>query len=430
MAMEDFKEKQRPLSQEAAFREADRCLSCVKPRCRELGCPAAIDIPSFIKCLKNRDIDGAYRIIMEYTNLSPVCSRVCDYQKQCVGTCILNFKKDPIAVGHLERFVQDNKTTELIPCAHFSSHRVAVIGSGPAGISCALELVKNGVHATVYEKEKHLGGILAYGIPEFRMPKAELERYLAFTKRMGVEYLTEQNAAISELKKHFEKLFIACGLSEYKSLHIPGEEGKGVYKAGPFLKTVNEKISYGEGEGISLRGITYVVGAGNVAMDCCRTSLRLGAEKTHVVYRRSLEEAPASKDELKEAQDEGVIFDFLHNPVEILLTDHRVSGIKCEIMKLGEPDESGRKRPEGTGIYETYLCDNVILAIGQEPNAAFIESLGLNTNHGHIVSGDGVSTSDPDIYAGGDVVRGADTVVRAMVDGKRAAQKILSDLQK
>jgi glutamate synthase (NADPH) small chain len=428
--MDDFKEKPMPLSQDAAFHEADRCLSCLKPRCREFGCPAQIDIPSFIKCLKARDIDGAYRIIMEYTNLSPICSRVCDYQKQCIGNCILNFKKQPIPVGHLERFVQDNKTSELTPCPHFSDHRVAIIGSGPSGISCALELVKNGIHATVYEKEKHLGGILAYGIPEYRLPKAEVEKYIAFTKRMGVEYVSEAHVSVPELKKSFEKIFVGCGLSEYKSLHIPGEEAKGVYQAGPFLKAVNEKVSYDEGEGIALQGITYVVGAGNVAMDCCRTSVRLGADKTYIVYRRSLEEAPASKDEIKDAQEEGVLFNFLHNPSEIIVKDGHISAIKCEVMKLGEPDESGRKKPEGTGVYETYPCDNLILAIGQGPDTGFTESLGIETNHGYIVSKDGVSTSDPDLYSGGDVVRGADTVVRAMVDGKKAAQKILADFQK
>jgi glutamate synthase (NADPH/NADH) small chain len=428
--MENFKEKATLLSKDAAFHEADRCLSCPKPRCREFGCPAEIDIPSFIKCLKARDIDGAYRIIMEYSNLSPICSRVCDYEKQCIGNCILNFKKQPIPVGHLERFVQDNKTIELTPCAHFSDHHVAIIGSGPAGISCALELVKNGVHATVYEKEKHPGGLLTYGIPEYRLPKLEVERYIAFTRRMGVEYKMEQNVSLAELKKSYDKVFIGCGLSVYKSLHIPGEEGQGVFQAGSFLKAINEKVAYEEGEGISLKGITYVVGAGNVAMDCCRTSVRLGAEKTYIVYRRTIEEAPASKDEIKDAQDEGVIFNFLHNPVEVLLKDGHVSAIKCEVMKLGEPDESGRKRPEGTGVYETYPCDNLILAIGQGPDTAFTESLGLETNHGYIVSSDGISTSDPNVYAGGDVVRGADTVVRSMVDGKKAAQKILADFAK
>ena len=428
--MEDFKEKATILSTEEAYKEADRCLSCVKPRCRELGCPAQIDIPSFIKCLKKRDVDSAYRIIMEYTNLSPICSRVCDYEKQCIGACILNFKKQPIPVGHLERYVQDHKTVELTPCSNFGKTKVAIIGAGPAGISCALELVKNGVHAVVYEKEKHLGGVLAYGIPEYRLPKAVLEDYLAFTKRMGVDYRTEQNVDIQELKKDYDKVFLACGLGQYKSMHIPGEEGLGVYKAGDFLKAVNLKEGYHEGEGVALKGITYVVGAGNVAMDSCRTSLRVGSDKTYIVYRRSLEEAPASKAEIKDAMDEGVIFNFLHNPVEILLKDGRVNAIKCEVMELGAPDESGRKKPVGTGVYETYPCDNVILAIGQNPDSAFTEHLGLTTDHGYVVSSDGLTTNDPQILVGGDIVRGADTVVHAMVDGKKAAQKILAEQSK
>lgn len=428
--MEDFKEKATILSTEEAYKEANRCLSCVKPRCRELGCPAQIDIPSFIKCLKKRDVDSAYRIIMEYTNLSPICSRVCDYEKQCIGACILNFKKQPIPVGHLERYVQDHKTVELTPCSNFGKTKVAIIGAGPAGISCALELVKNGVHAVVYEKEKHLGGVLAYGIPEYRLPKAVLEDYLAFTKRMGVDYRTEQNVDIQELKKDYDKVFLACGLGQYKSMHIPGEEGLGVYKAGDFLKAVNLKEGYHEGEGVALKGITYVVGAGNVAMDSCRTSLRVGSDKTYIVYRRSLEEAPASKAEIKDAMDEGVIFNFLHNPVEILLKDGRVNAIKCEVMELGAPDESGRKKPVGTGVYETYPCDNVILAIGQNPDSAFTEHLGLTTDHGYVVSSDGLTTNDPQILVGGDIVRGADTVVHAMVDGKKAAQKILAEQSK
>lgn len=428
--MDKFQEVSSTLTPDAAFKEAQRCLSCPKPRCRELGCPAQIDIPAFIKCLKTQDIDGAYRILMEYTNLSPICSRVCDYEKQCIGNCILNFKKMPIQIGPLERFVQDNKTEELKPCANFLPAKIAVVGSGPAGISCALELVKNGIHATVYEKEKHLGGILVYGIPEYRLPKKIVEDYLDFTKRMGVEYRTGVSPNIEDLLKDYDMVFIGCGLGKYKAMHIPGEEGIGVYQAGDFLKKINYQVSYHEGEGIALKGITYVVGAGNVAMDCCRTSVRVGSEKTFIVYRRSLEEAPASKEEINDAMKEGVVFNFLHNPVEILLKDNQVTAVKCEVMKLGEPDESGRRRPEGTGVYETYPCDNIIMAIGQNPDTAYTESLGLTTDHGYIVSSDGITTSNPKILAGGDVVRGADTVVRSMVDGKKAAQKILSIYKK
>lgn len=428
--MSDFQEVCPTISPEEANAEADRCLSCPKPRCRELGCPAQIDIPSFIKCLKKRDVDAAYRIIMDYTNLSPICSRVCDYGKQCMGSCILNFKKMPIKIGYLERYVQDRKSIELTPCEHFSDHKVAVIGSGPAGISCALELVKNGVHAVVFEREKHLGGILTYGIPEYRLPKAVVKDYIDFTRRMGVEYHPETEADPQALLQEYDAVFVGCGLALYKAMHIPGEDGAGVYNAGAFLKAVNEHVAFGEGEGVTLKGITYVVGAGNVAMDCCRTSVRVGSEKTFIVYRRSLEEAPASKDEINDAQKEGVIFNFLHNPVEAIHENGKLVAIKCEVMKLGEPDASGRRRPEGTGVYETYPCDNLIMAIGQNPETAFTEKLGVTLNNGYIVSSDGISTSNPRLYAGGDIVRGADTVVRSMVDGKKAAQKILADLAK
>lgn len=427
--MVDFKDVSTPLTPAEAFKEAGRCLSCPKPRCRLLGCPAGIDIPGFIKCLKVNDVEGAYKILMEYSNLSPICSRICDHEKQCVGACILNFKKQPIAIGALERFVQDNKKGELEPVKEWSSHSVGILGSGPAGISCALELVKHGIHAEVYEKEKYLGGILSYGIPEYRLPKKVVEDYLAFTKRMGVVYHTESKPSVEELLAKHDFVFLGIGLGKYKSMGIPGEMGKGVLSAGDFLKEVNLAEAYHEGQGVHLEGITYVVGGGNVAMDACRTSVRVGSKETHIVYRRSLEEAPAAKAEIADAQKEGVIFNFLHNPVEVILSEGKVTAIKCEVMVLGEPDASGRRSPVGTGTYETYPCDNLIMAIGQGPAYYFADSLGLTTNHGYLVCPDGVTTSNPKIYAGGDIVRGADTVVRAMGDGKLAASKMIERLE-
>ncbi len=430
--MLDFKEVTNTYTKEEAQVEINRCLNCKVPFCKKDGCPAGLRINEFIACLKNDDINGAYEILMDGTNLSPICSRVCDHRKQCIGACVRNRMKtaDPIHVGPLERYVMDNKTIELEPVKEFKNYKVAVIGSGPSGISCALELVKNGIHATVFEREQHLGGVMSYGIPEYRLPKKILNDHIDFTKRMGVEYVTSVEANPTELLKEYDMVFVGCGLGKYKSLRIPGEDAKGVYSAGEFLKAVNYKQSYGEGEGITLSGTTYVVGAGNVAMDCCRTSQRVGSSKTVVVYRRSLEEAPASKDELDDAVKEGVEFNFLHNPVEILTKDGKVVGIKCEVMALGEPDESGRRSPVGTGTYEEYPCENVIVAIGQSPDKKFTESLGIDLNSGYIVSEDGITTSNPRILAGGDIVRGADTVVRSMVDGKKAAKKIIDILEK
>lgn len=427
--MLDFKEVGHTLTKEEAFLEAKKCLTCPRPRCNMLGCPAQLPIPQFIKCLKEEDINGAYRLIMEKSNLSPVCCRVCDHRKQCQGSCVLGIKKEPVKIGALERFVQDNKTVELTPVETFKDVHVAIIGSGPAGISCALELVKNGIHATVYEKEPHLGGVMSYGIPEYRLPKKLLNDYIDFTKRMGVQYLVNQKVTVSELLEKYDRVFVACGLGKYKSLRIPGEDAQGVYGAGDFLKAVNMKVSYNEGPGVTLSGTTYVVGAGNVAMDCCRTSQRVGSDRTVVVYRRSLSEAPASKDELDDAMAEGVEFNFLHNPVEVITKDGKVTGLKCEKMILGEPDESGRRSPVGSGEYEVFECDNVIVAIGQSPDRNFTETIGVDLNYGYIVSEDGITTSHPQILAGGDIVRGADTVVRSMVDGKAAANKIIEEFK-
>lgn len=433
--MLDFKETTKTYTKEEAFAEAKRCLSCKNPFCKLKGCPAGIRINEFISCLKNEDINGAYEIIMQDTNLSPICSRVCDHYKQCIGACIRNKMKtnDPIHCGPLERFVMDNHTNTLEKVKEFKDYKVCIVGSGPSGLSCALELVKHGIHATVFECEKHLGGVLALGIPEYRLPKKILNDHIEFMKQMGVEFVTEYTGDydINRLKKEgYNKLFIGCGLGKYKAMNIEGENLEGVVDAGTFLKKVNLKESYHEGEGYPLKGVTVVVGAGNVAMDCCRTSQRVGSDKTIVVYRRSIEEAPASKEELKDALEEGVNFNFLHNPVEIIGTNGKVSAIKLEKMVLGEPDESGRRSPIESGEYEILSCDNVIMAIGQKPNSKFVESLPLETNHGYIVGKDDIYTSNDFILAGGDIVRGADTVVRSMVDGKKAALSIINELIK
>lgn len=425
-----FEETTKTISKEEALKHANLCLNCKVPFCKKNGCPAGLRINEFITCIKNDDINGAYLILMDGTNLSPICSRVCDHKKQCIGNCVRNKMKtqDPVGVGHLERYVMENKTIELEKSKNFLNKKVAIIGSGPAGISCALELVKNGVHATVYEREHHLGGVMSYGIPEYRLPKKLLNEHIEFTKRMGVEYITDKEVIPLELLNDYDFVFIGCGLGKYKKLRIQGEDANGVYSAGDFLKKVNLKQSYNEGDGVTLEGTTFVVGAGNVAMDCARTSQRVGSSKTVVVYRRSEEEAPASLDEIKEAKEEGVVFNFLYNPVEIITNNDKVVGIKCEKMNLAEPDQSGRRSPVGSGEYKTFNCDNVIVAIGQSPDISITKRFGIDLNHGYIKSEDGILTSSERILAGGDIVRGADTVVRSMVDGKKAAQIIISKL--
>lgn len=426
-----FEEVTKTISKEEAIKQANLCLNCKVPFCKKNGCPAGLRINEFIFCIKNDDINGAYLILMDGTNLSPICSRVCDHKKQCIGNCVRNKMKtqDPVGVGYLERYVMDNKTIELEKCKNFSDKKVAIIGSGPSGISCALELVKNGIHATVYEREHHLGGVMSYGIPEYRLPKKLLNEHIDFTKRMGVEFITDYEAIPSELLKDYDYVFIGCGLGKYKKLNVKGEEALGVYSAGDFLKKVNLKQSYNEGEGITLSGTTFIVGAGNVAMDCARTSQRVGSSKTIVVYRRSESEAPASLDEIKDAKEEGVIFNFLYNPVEIITDNNKVVGIKCEKMNLGEPDESGRRSPVGSGEFEEFKCNNVIVAIGQMPDSSITQRFEIELNNGYIKSKDGILTSNERILAGGDIVRGADTVVRSMVDGKKAAQIIIENLR-
>ena len=428
--MLEFKETTKTYTKEEALEEAKRCLNCKKPFCQN-GCPAHLRTNEFIQAIKNDDLALAYKLIMEGTNLSPICSRVCNHYDQCIGNCILNkAKKEPIKVGYLERYVLDNYQGELEQEMLRRDVKIGIIGSGPAGLSCALELVKNGVEAHVYEKDEHLGGILSYGIPEYRLPKALVNKYIDFLKRMGVKFYNNNPKTVEELKKAgYNKVFVGCGLGKYNKMRIPGEDLDGVIDGGTFLRKVNLKEGFNEGEGYKLEGITYVVGAGNVAMDCARCSQRVGSNQTVVVYRRTLDEAPASKEEIRDAKEEGVLFNFLHNPVEVIGENGKVKAIKCEIMELGEEDSSGRRRPVGTGKYETFECDNVLVAIGQSPDDSLNEVFSLNTDHGYIVSSDGISTSDEDVLAGGDIVRGADTVVGAMVDGKNAAKKILELLK-
>lgn len=431
-----FNEVSRTLTKEEAFAEAKRCLSCGKPMC-QTGCPAGLPIRDFIKCLKEENIDGAMELILTMSNLSPICSRVCAHEKQCIGHCIMNKMKDkkPINVGGLERFVNDNATYKLKKVENFKDYKVAIIGAGPAGLSCALELVKNGVQATVFEKEPYGGGVVSYGIPEYRLPKSILNKHLDLLKELGVEFkynMDMSNVTVHDLKKEgYKKVFVSVGLTRSKAMRIPGEDAIGVMDANSLLKKVNRFVSYNDGEEVKLTGRTIVVGAGNVAMDACRTAVRIGdGSEVMIVYRRSLEEAPASKIELEEALEEGVVFNFLTNPVEVIKDENgHVKAIKVEKMELGEPDESGRRSPQGTGIYEELECNNFIVAIGQSPAPDFISLNNIDQDHGYIKAIED-KTSLEDVYAGGDIVRGADTVVRSMVDGKRVALSIIEEMDK
>lgn len=409
------------------FEEAKRCLSCRVPRCQQ-GCPMGMQIRDFIKQIKENNLKEAAKIIRGCSSLSTICSVVCPHEKQCVGHCVLNVKKSPVNIGRLEQFVFDNiELTDEIES--ICNKNVAIIGTGPASIACALELAIKGVKVTMFEKEPYFGGVLSYGIPNFRLDIKRVNKLESRLKNLGVNILFNKNLSeqeIYELKNNYDDVFIGVGLTDVRKMNIENENVSGVHNALEFLKSANYFFKYDFGKMPVLKGTTVVVGAGNVAMDASRMALCCGSEKVMIVYRRSLEEAPANKIEIEEALQDGVEFKFLTNPTEIIAENGIVKGIKCEIMKLGDADESGRKTPIGTGEYIVIPCDNVISAIGQIPHNIFKDL--FEQNKGYLVCDD-MKTSREHFYAGGDIVLGAKTVVEAQRCGRIAAQRILEDNQ-
>ncbi len=407
-----------------AFIEAKRCLSCKEPRCQQ-GCPTEIKIRDFIKKIKENNLEEASKIIRQNSSLSTICSVVCPHEKQCIGHCILNVKKAPINIGKLEKYVFDNVPFKD-EITKITNKRVAIIGSGPASIACALELVIKGAEVTIFEKEPFFGGVLSYGIPDFRLSTERINRLENHLKNLGVKIIYNKmlnEDQIIDLKKDYDDVFLGIGLAKGKKMNILNENNEKVYDALNFLKTANYFFRYQKGNKPILKGKTIVVGAGNVAIDASRMALRCESEEVVIVYRRSLEEAPANKSEIKEAEQEGVKFKFLTNPTEIILENGIVKGVKCEIMKLFEKDESGRSKPIGTGNYQIIDCDNIIMAIGQIPGLEFKL---IKNNQGYLDC-DEVKTSIEHIYAGGDIVLGAKTVVLAQKTGRIAANYIISD---
>ncbi|MDE5855941.1 MAG: FAD-dependent oxidoreductase, partial [Anaeroplasmataceae bacterium] len=357
-------------------------------------------------------------------DLPYICSIVCPHEKQCVGHCVLGIQGKPIHCGNLERYVVENVNKPIIK-EKKSNKKIAIIGAGPAGISCAKELLKAGCSVEIFEATTYFGGVMTYGIPSYRLDYSRVKRIEEELASLGVtihynKHLKESK--IIELKKEFDAIFISIGLTKSKKLHIPNEDIKGVYDALEYLKAVNLDIKFGEGSRSKLSGTVVVIGAGNVAMDAARCAVRDGA-KVLVVYRRSRLEAPATKREIAEAEAEGVIFQFLNAPVEVLGKD-KVKGLRVEEMELGEPDASGRRRPVGTGKFCEISCDAIISAIGQDPEDIY--DLGnFETDYKYLVCDD-LKTNIKDIYAGGDIVLGAKTVVEAMDCGRKVAQKILN----
>ncbi len=421
-----------------AVNEARRCLNCKNKPCVG-ACPVQIDIPAFIERVANEDMEGAFNILSESTSLPAVCGRVCPQENQCEGQCVRGIKGEPVGIGRLERFVADyhrENSTEAPVKPEPNGHKVAVIGAGPSGLTVAGDLAKMGYKVTIYEALHLAGGVLVYGIPEFRLPKAIVQKEIDNLKAIGVDIQTNmvigKILTIDELfEMGNEAVFVGSGAGLPRFMNIPGESLKGVYSANEFLTRINLMKAYKEDSKTPIQHArkVAVVGGGNVAMDAARSAKRLGAEEVYIVYRRSMDELPARKEEVEHAEEEGIIFKTLNNPVEILGDeDGMVSGMKCIEMELGEPDESGRRRPiEKKGSEFTLDLDCVIMAIGTSPNPLIRSTTpGLDANkHGCLITKDdsGLTTRE-NVYAGGDAVTGAATVILAMGAGKSAAKAI------
>ena len=430
-----------------AFEEAARCLNCKNQPC-VAGCPVNVHIPEFIAKVKEGDFEGAYQIISATSSLPAVCGRVCPQETQCEELCTLGRKFEPVGIGRLERYVADwHNAQEAIKAnpPQPNGHKVAIVGSGPAGLTCAGDLARKGYKVTIYEALHTPGGVLVYGIPEFRLPKAIVAREVEGLKDLGVDIETNvvigKTLTIDELfDMGFEAVFVGSGAGLPSFMHIPGESLRGVYSANEYLTRSNLMKAFRDDDPdtpIMKGGKVAVVGGGNVAMDAARTALRLGAEHVYIVYRRSMEELPARAEEVEHAQEEGIDFRLLNNPVEVLgyhnPDDPRdpkngtVKGLRCIKMELGEPDASGRRRPVPIEGSEFDLdVDAVVIAIGTSPNPLIKDTTkGLEVNRkGGIVVNEGGLTSREAVYAGGDAVTGAATVISAMGAGKVAAASI------
>ncbi len=441
----NFKEVCLGYNMEEAMEEASRCINCKNAQCIK-GCPVAIDIPGFIEKVKSGDMEEAYQVISRSSALPAVCGRVCPQESQCEGKCIRGIKGEPVSIGKLERFTADwARENGISPKGSEEKlgKKVAVIGSGPAGLTCAGDLARMGYDVTIFEALHEAGGVLVYGIPEFRLPKeAVVQKEIENVKALGVKIETDvvigKAVTIDELMKEegFDAVFIGSGAGLPKFMGIPGENANGVFSANEYLTRSNLMKAFQEDSATPImKGKKVaVVGGGNVAMDAARTALRLGSE-VYIVYRRSEEELPARVEEVHHAKEEGIIFHLLTNPVEILTDDNGwVNGIRCVRMELGEPDESGRRRPVVIPDSEYVIdVDTVIMALGTSPNPLISSTTeGLDTNRWKCIVADenNGATSKEGVYAGGDAVTGAATVILAMGAGKNAARGIHEYLSK
>ena len=439
-------------SEETAINEAMRCLDCKNMPCVG-ACPVKIHIPEFISKIKDGDFEGAYQVITKTSSLPAVCGRVCPQETQCESKCVRGIKGESVGIGRLERFVADwhnTFCTEEPVSPKSNGHKVAIVGSGPSGLTCAGDLAKKGYDVTIYEALHTAGGVLVYGIPEFRLPKKIVAKEVDTLKKLGVKIETNvvigKTLTIDELfDMEYEAVFVGSGAGLPNFMNIPGESLNGVYSANEFLTRSNLMKSYLENPETPIMkgGKVAVVGGGNVAMDAARTALRLGAEKVYIVYRRSMEELPARHEEVEHAIEEGIEFNLLCNPTEIIGYNNPddpkdpkngfVKGMRCVKMELGEPDEKGRRRPVTIPDSEfTIDVDTVIMSIGTSPNPLIkstTDGLEVNRYGGIVVNEDGLTSRDA-VYAGGDAVTGAATVISAMGAGKTAAKAIDEELNK
>ena len=423
---------------EMAVNEAKRCLNCKNKPCRS-ACPVQIDIPAFIERVANEDMEGAYQIISQSSSLPAVCGRVCPQEKQCESKCVRGIKGEAVGIGRLERFVADwhrEHCTTAPEVPESNGHKVAIIGAGPSGLTAAGDLAKLGYKVTVYEALHLAGGVLVYGIPEFRLPKAIVQKEIDNLKAIGVDIETNmvigKVLTIDELfEMGNEAVYIGSGAGLPRFMNIPGESLKGVYSANEYLTRINLMKAYKPGSKTPIKHShkVAVVGGGNVAMDAARSAKRMGAEEVYIVYRRGMEELPARKEEVEHAEEEGIIFKALTNPVEVLGNEAgEVCGMKCVEMELGEPDASGRRSPIVKEGSEFVLeVDTMIMSIGTSPNPLIRSTTpGLETNKRGCIVTDGENglTTREGVYAGGDAVTGAATVILAMGAGKAAAKAI------
>lgn len=435
----NFLEVELGFNDEEAKQEASRCLSCPNPRCRQ-GCPVNIAIPDFISAIKEGDIAKAYDIISQFSSLPAVCGRVCPQEKQCEKLCVRGIKSDAIAIGTLERYVADyahkNNLVASVKCEK-KNKKVAIVGSGPSGITCAGDLAKNGYDVTIYEVLHKAGGVLTYGIPEFRLPKEIVKKELEGLEKLGVKILTDVpigNAlTIDDLKKEYDAVFLGTGAGLPKFMGIEGEDANGVFAANEILARINLMGAYKEDSKTPIKKAkrAYVIGGGNVAMDAVRSLKRLGID-AHIMYRRGEDELPARKMEVEHAKEEGIVFDLLTNPKRILADeDNNVIGMEVVDMELGEAGEDGRcSVTEKEGSLHTVDCDMIVMALGTGPNHEALKESDIKLTDRGLIEVEGTKTSLDNVFAGGDAVTGAATVILAMEAGKKAAAEIMESLSK